>query len=65
MKSGHCEYSMGNGIAFVVNDDHDADDEGSFAIVWVSPPKELAKQLRMAADFLDAHAGSHINVDID
>lgn len=64
-KTGSLEFNQSNGINFIVNNDPEADDEGSYELSWKVTPAAFAKELRKAADWLDKHAGDKINVDID
>lgn len=65
-KTGSLCFGSDNYMLFVVNNsEEDSDDEGSHMLKWQPTPAEMAKALREAADWLDAHSADAINVDID
>lgn len=66
-QKGKIDWSSDNYVMFTVIEtiDEETDSGDSHTMEFASDPLVMAKRLRDAAAFLEAHAGEHIEADID
>jgi hypothetical protein len=67
-KNGSMEFDSDNYLLFIVEgseDEEDDSDKNSHMMEWQNTPAAMAKALRKAADWLDAHKGDNIRCNVD